>query len=350
MPLFNVAAAFLSMGAVGSDPLPHQLVDRARLMADLAALPFPRAARGDLASRQALAQTETWLIDRLTGLGCVPERFPLSWTLRADLALRGRDPLEDDPLADRTWHNLIVEFPGRGPLAGEVLILGAHFDTAVGAAGADDNGTGTAALLELARVLKDRPMHRTVRLIFFNLEEAGLKGSIEYARALKPRLDAGDEKLVGMVSLEMLGYFSDEPGSQRSPIPPIEGIFDPPTVGDFIAVATTKRHFTFAGPLVREMSRAAPELKIVAPDFLPDWPLCPPDLLRSDHAPFMMIGRPGVMLTDTSNFRNPHYHKPSDTIDTIDAERFALVVRAVAGAAHALATPADPPMTTTPGP
>lgn len=343
MPLTGLAAAVLSLALVSPDRLPHELVDRQRLMADLAALPTSRAARGDEASRRGLADTETWLIARLRDLGYEPELFPLSWTLAADLALRGREAPNGDPLASRIWNNLIVDLPGRGDLASEVIILGAHFDAAVGAAGADDNGTGTAALLEVARVLKDRPMQRTVRLVFFNLEEAGLKGSIEYVRALKPRLDRGDEKLVGMVSLEMLGYFSDAPNSQRSPIPPIEGVFDPPTVGNFIALATTKRHFTFARPLIEEMNRAAPELRIVAPDFLPDWPLCPPDLLRSDHAPFMMIGRPGVMLTDTSNYRNPHYHRPSDTVDTIDAERFALVVRAVAGATYALARPADSP-------
>src|SRR5205823_6873781 len=111
-------------------------------------------------------------------------------------------------------------------LPGEVLIVGGHFDAVPDAPGADDDGSGTAAVLELARVLKGHPVRRTVRLIFFNLEEVGLKGSAEYLRSARPAFDSGKEKLIGMLSLEMLGYFSDAAGSQKSPIPRIEGVFD----------------------------------------------------------------------------------------------------------------------------
>jgi aminopeptidase YwaD len=352
-PAFLAAVwAAAALAAPPADRPPHELVDQARLMAELAALPTQRAARGDLAHQRGLAQTERHLADRLRGLGQEPRLFPLSWNLQREHAARhgsgppGTAPPEPDgEFADRTWNNLIVELPGRGgpDLAREVLIVSCHFDAASGAPGADDNGTGTAALLELARILRDRPMLRTVRLAFFNLEEIGLKGSAEYARSLRPRLDSGEERLIGMISLEMLGYFTDEPNSQRSPIPPIEGVFDPPTVGDFIVVATTRRHAAFAKRLEAEMTRAEPGLKTVTPDFLPDWPLCPPDLLRSDHAPFMMMGYPAVMVTDTSNFRNPHYHKPSDTIETIDPRRYTQVVRAIVAAVYAIAGPAEVP-------
>jgi aminopeptidase YwaD len=342
------ALALAALALRGPDALPQDLVQQQRLMTELAALPTARAARGDADSRRGLAATEDHLVDRLTAMGYEPRRLPLSWNLAAERRAQARAGLPvreaapaDLELTEHVWHNIVVELPGVGEQAAEVLIIGAHFDAAPGAPGADDNGTGTVALLELARVLKDRPMSRTVRLVFFNLEEIGLKGSAEYVRSLRPRWDDGHERLIGMVSLEMLGYFTDEPNTQRSPIPPIKDLWDPPTVGDFIALATTRGHAAFARRLEQEMRHAAPGLKTVTPDFIPDWPLCPPDLLRSDHAPFLMTGHPGVMLTDTSNFRNPHYHRPTDTVGTIDTERFTLVVRGIAGAVYALAGPAD---------
>jgi hypothetical protein len=95
-------------------------------------------------------------------------------------------------------------------------------------------------------------------------------------------------------------------------------------------------HRGFSQRLASEMAAAAPELPIVAADFLP---IPFPDMLRSDNAPFLTAMQPAVMITDTSNFRNPNYHKPSDTIETLDAVRYTLVVKALAGAAHAIAEP-----------
>ncbi len=327
---------------VSADPpgSPAEHVDQGRLMTSLRSLPTQRCARGDAAHIEGLIETERLLVERLTALGYEPVLQDLPWTIRREAASRKQEIAPDrEPFADHTWHNIIVDLPGRD-LAAETLVLGAHFDAVDGTPGADDNGTGTAALLEIAAVLKDRPMRRTVRMIFFNHEEFGYFGAIHYVRQLKPRLDAGEEKVIGMVSLEMLGYFTDEPGSQRSPIPAIEGVFEPPTVGDFIAIASTRGHADFIHRLDQEMRRAAPGLKVVAPDFIPDLPLAPPDLLRSDHTPFLFVGIPAVMLTDTSNFRNPNYHRPTDTVETLDEARFAQVVRAVAGAAYAIAEPA----------
>lgn len=340
-----VAAASVLALAAAAQP-PQDLVDRDRLMGEVSRLPAKRAARGDAEHQRGLIRTEEHLLSRLRELGFEPEEFALAWNLRAEAARMPesmRPPPEALAAADgHVWRNFIVELRGR-ELPTEVLIVGAHFDAAPGAPGADDNGSGTAALLELARVLRDRPMKRTVRLIFFNLEEIGLKGSAEYALRLRPRLESGEERVLGMLSLEMLGYYSDAPNSQRSPIPAIKGVFDPPTVGDFIALATTKKHAGFSTRLADEMRRAAPGLKTLAPDFLPDAPLVTPDLLRSDNAPFLFLGIDAVMVTDTSNYRNPHYHRRTDTIDTLDAARFALTVQGLAGAVHAIAGPADGP-------
>jgi Zn-dependent M28 family amino/carboxypeptidase len=196
-------------------------------------------------------------------------------------------------------------------------------------------------------VLKDHPTKRTIRLVFFNLEECGLIGSSLYVTQARPDWKAGKnqdgqaqpakEKIVGMVSLEMLGYFSDEPNSQKSPLPAIKDVFDPPTVGDTIAVVGLKGDQAFISKLTGGMQKSAPELKLTIVDFLP-FPI--PDMTRSDHRPFMLAGVPAVMVTDTANFRNPNYHQPTDTVETIDARRFTLVAKAIAGATYELAEPA----------
>jgi Zn-dependent M28 family amino/carboxypeptidase len=288
-------------------------------------------------------------------MGFEPKLDPLEWNLKkqaeteerlrkeaeknapaggAPPAVESRLAPETTPeLASRTWHNIIVEIPGT-ELPKEVLIVSAHFDAVPGSPGADDDGSGVAVLLEAARVLKDRPMKRTVRLIFFNLEELPLLGSKSYVQRLKARLEAGEETIVGMVSLEMLGYFSDAPNSQRSPIPRIEGFFEPPTVGDFLGVLTSKNHSAFARRWAEGMVNAAPALKVNVADM---FPIVPPDFLRSDHGPFLLSGMPALMLTDTSNFRNPNYHQPTDTIPTLDPERLTLAAKGVVGGIRAVA-------------
>jgi Zn-dependent M28 family amino/carboxypeptidase len=318
------------------------MIDAARLLADLKSLPTQRTALGDEESQKGLIKTEELLTQDLRELGYNPTIEPLVWNRKYQaeqeakfLQPEDRPAAPTDELAGHIWHNLIVEIPGK-ELPKEVLILSSHFDAAPKAPGADDDGTGVAALLEIARVLKDQPMRRTVRLIFFNLEEVGLKGSAEYVQAHH----TDNEKVIGMVSLEMLGFYSDKPNSQKSPIPKIEGVFDPPTVGDFIGLGTISKFQEFSQRFNKEMLASAPGIKIVVADFMP---IAPPDFLRSDHAPFMRVGIPGAILTDTSNFRNPNYHKPTDTIDTLDQPRFTLTVRAVAGAAYRIAEPVATP-------
>ena len=223
-------------------------VSQQRIMDTLRSLPTKRAAAGNAEHRDGLRATEELLLEELRDLGYEPQTMDLKWAIPARRFGDSPPPEGEPPI----WRNIIVEIPGT-ELPEEVLLLGAHFDAVPNSPGADDNGTGTAALLEIARVLKDRPMKRTVRMVFFNLEEVGLVGAYAYAA----RLDR-DETLIGMVSLEMLGYFSDEPGSQKSPIKPIPGVFEPPTVGDNIVVATTRLASPFARKLAAAMQEAAP--------------------------------------------------------------------------------------------
>lgn len=339
-----IALASPAQAAPADAPRPGEAVQVPRLMDGLRGLPTKRAALGDIEHQQGLIQAEKFLVAELQEMGYTPTLEPLSWNLKKQAeaeaglpkeSIRRQRPETTDELASNIWHNIVVEIPGTD-LPNELLIVGAHFDAVPGTPGADDNGSGTAALLELARVLKDRPMRRTVRLVFFNLEEAGLRGAMDHLKALRPALIAKEKKLAGMMSLEMLGYYTDKPGSQRSPIPPIEGVFNPPTIGDFIGIAGIKKHQPFSQRLAKEMARGAPGVKVFAADFAP---FAPPDFLRSDHAPFLLAGFPAVMITDTSEFRNPNYHKPSDTVETLDETRYSLVVRALAEAIHAIAEP-----------
>lgn len=377
-PLTVIAQPPSAPPAIESPALVHKEA-HARLLADLNGIPAKRAALGDAEHREGLVKTEAWLVERvkLLGLTATPHEFVWnSPALKALLVPRDAEPLESGAADDARFRfrNYIVELPGTD-LASEVLILGAHYDAVPQSPGADDNASGVAALLEIARALKDQPRRRTIRLVFFTLEEVGLHGSVQYVLSKKndwfptPPADAkppegangestsqpasGDkpviappkERLIGMVSLECLGYFSDKEGSQTNPIPKVGGVpvvnLKVPDAGNFIGLAGISKHREFSQRFIKEMEEAEPSLPVVAADLLP---IAPPDFLRSDHAPFLIAGLPAVMLTDTANFRNPNYHKPSDTVSTLDIDRLAKVVRAVSAAAQAIAeTPEKAP-------
>jgi len=306
-----------------AEPPPAEAVSADRVIATLRALPKHRAVLGAGPNIAGVARTEGLIEGYLRGLGHDVRTHAAVWPL----------PGLDEPLRGT---NYWVDLPGE-TRPEEVIIAGAHFDAVDGSPGADDNGTGVAAALELARVLNGRRRERTVRVMFYTAEEVGLIGARAYVRDIAgPAVEAGDETIVGMVSLEMLGYFSDEEGSQTSPIPRVPGVFEPPTVGDFITVVGLAPHRPFIDPFIAAMRTAEPGLKVFDTAFLPRRIA---NVDRSDHAAFWDIGVPAFMLTDTANFRNPHYHKATDTVDTIDEDRYIAVVRAVVAAVHHLAGP-----------
>lgn len=344
-------------------------IDSERLMQTLRELPTRRAAAGTQEDRDGLLATESLIARTLAKLGYTPAVETFYWTGIPSLVVTGAapdgrptlDPSRPQPIEITKdtrpemgtigpWHNYVVEIKG-SEKPDEVILIGAHFDAYINAPGADDNGTGTAALLEIARVFQGREFKRTVRLAFFNLEEVGLVGSRHHAAKWREanaakNADTHTEDIVLMLSLEMLGYFTDEPNSQKSPIPPIKGVFEPPTVGDFIGLATTQKHAGVLNAFDASMRRAQPTLKTFATSVFPDVDGDKPlmierTILRSDHAAFLLIGEPGIIVTDTSNFRNPHYHTPGDTVETIDQERFTLVTRALVGAIEELANAAE---------
>ncbi|MBL8757077.1 MAG: M20/M25/M40 family metallo-hydrolase [Phycisphaerae bacterium] len=314
-------------------PTPAAEVSAPALEATLRALPVRRAGAGDAEDVAGLLATQALLLDRARAMGDEPETPRVRW--------KRREHGPDSPQAKAEWSNIVFERRGT-ERPREVILVGAHFDAVPGSPGADDNATGVAALLEVARVLKDRPARRTIRFALFNLEEAGLVGSTQYAAAWSERnADAPEdqrETITLMLSLEMLGCYSDAPGSQAVPFK-IPGL-DLPTVGDFIALAGVLQGRPAIRQLAEQMRLAEPGAKTFVFDFSP---IAPPDLLRSDHAPFLLRGIPAVMVTDTANFRNPHYHQPTDEVETIDLPRFAKTVSALAGAVHALAGPQGQP-------
>lgn len=215
-------------------------------------------------------------------------------------------------LDDREVHNLVLSKPGND----EILIVGAHYDSASITPGANDNGSGVAVLLELAERLKDVPLKRTIRFVFFVNEEPPYfmtsdMGSRVYAKLCAERKD----KIVGMWSLETMGYYSDEPGSQHFP-PGIEGY---PDTGNFLAFVTEPNSEQFLLECLDNFE-GLPVESLVAPGGLEgvSW---------SDHASFWDYGYPAIMVTDTALFRYPHYHRTSDTPDKLDYKRLDLAAQ-----------------------
>lgn len=228
--------------------------------------------------------------------------------------------VEKDPfrLHGKAFNNLIAS---RGPAKKKPpLIIGAHFDAVPGTDGADDNASGMAALLEAARVLSTLPAQPAVNFAAFNMEEYGISGSAHYARRLKT--DAA--KIAGMISLEMVGYTSQEPGSQKIPV--LLKAFYPGT-GNFLALVGDDR----SAPLLQTAEKAFGEVAGLKTETLtvPLKGLLMPAVRLSDHAPFWDEGWPSLLVTDTSFFRNPHYHAPSDRVETLDLEFLERVTEGV---------------------
>ena len=296
----------------------------------LRSLPTARAGYRTPQEIAGLQKTEELVLEHLRTLGYQPQTQDVPRPERIATLTPEEAP---------TPRNIWVDLPGEGDRAGELLVMMAHIDSVVGSPGADDNATGVVALLEMARLLKDRPRQRTVRILFTNLEEIGLHGAKAHAtRTIQPEVDAGNTTVVGAVSIEMIGYYSDEPGSQQSPLPPSMDA-EQSDRGDFLALVGVKRHQEFTQALAQAMRQAEPEAKLLVLD---TFVVPPPDIMRSDHAPFIIRGWPGAMLTDTANFRNPHYHQPTDTVETIDAPRFARAISQIIAATDALANPDAP--------
>ncbi len=225
--------------------------------------------------------------------------------------------------------NLEAELAGSEGSAG-VVVIGAHYDSVAGTVGADDNATGVAATLELARMLQGNKHRRNIRFVFFVNEEPPYfqteqMGSLVYARQLR----SDSVPVSAMISLEMLGFYSDAPGSQRYPA--ILSLFYP-NRGDFIGFVGNTESRSLVRRAIRKFreSAAFPSEGVAAPASLPGigW---------SDQWSFWQEGYSAIMITDTALFRNLYYHTPRDTSDKIDFDRMARVVEQLKGVVAGLA-------------
>lgn len=215
-----------------------------------------------------------------------------------------------------------------GPDTEERIIIGAHYDVAGPYPGADDNASGVAGLLELARMLPNDDLSIKVELVSWPLEEPPYfytrkMGSFVHARSLR---DQGI-KVRAMLALEMIGYFCDEPGCQQYPLFLLRPFY--PSEGNYIAVVGNMFQRKLVRTIREAMSELLPVESLNAPRIVPGVGL-------SDHINYWWAGYNAAMITDTAMYRNPNYHSPFDTPDTLDYTRMGQVVDGVRSAIFAL--------------
>jgi Zn-dependent M28 family amino/carboxypeptidase len=236
---------------------------------------------------------------------------------------------QDYQVQGKTVRNLEAELKGTTRPA-EILVVGAHYDSVMGCPGANDNGSGVAALLEIARLLAGKSLARTVRFVAFVNEEppffqTGAMGSLVYASRCRQR----NERIVSMLSLETIGYYTDAKSSQQYPFP--FSLFYPNT-GNFIGFVGNLGSRSFLHRVIRSFREKArfPSEGVAAPGGMMGigW---------SDHWAFWQQRYPAVMVTDTALFRYPYYHTAEDTPDRVVYDRLARVTVGLARVTEDLA-------------
>jgi Peptidase family M28 len=275
---------------------PHPAAPRLRAHVEMLA---GTIGERNLWHREALARAADYITAQLVGSGYSPEAHPFDVSgtrvINLDAALMGTSRRED------------------------IVVVGAHYDSVSGCPGANDNATGVAAMLELAHRLARTPASRTIRFAAFVNEEPPFfqtanMGSVVYANAAKARGD----RIVGMLSLETMGYYSDEKGSQQYPAA-VAMLY--PDVGNFIALVAN----VGSARLLMDARRAF-KSRTPFPVQSAAVPAAIPGVGWSDHWAFWQAGYSAMMVTDTAPFRYPWYHTANDTPDKIDYEKLAQVV------------------------
>ncbi|MGC1455515.1 MAG: M28 family peptidase [Nitrospirota bacterium] len=268
---------------------------------------------GDIGSRtyldlDRLERTATTVSEQFASFGCRVTRQPFVF-------------------GGNTYHNIIAELTGASPET--LLIIGAHYDSVSTTPGADDNASGVAGLLGLARTLAGVRMERTVRFVAFALEEwpvyrSSNMASYHYALSLKER----NERVEGMICLEMIGYFCDREGCQHYPFPLMNRVF--PKTGNFISMVGNVRSKSFTERFAKYFRQGTdlPVATLNAPAIVIG-------IDFSDHWSFGKFGYEAFMATDTAFYRNPHYHGPTDLPDTLDYTRMTKVIEGLATAIKA---------------
>ena len=255
---------------------------------------------------QVLNEVAAYLYDKLESYGC-------------------RVSYQEFDIGGKTYRNVIGSI---GPEEGERIVIGAHYDVAGDQPGADDNASAVAGLLESARILslQEDQLKKRIDFVAYTLEEPPFFGTDQMGSAIhaKSLRDAGVE-VSFMVCYEMIGYFSDEPGSQQFPDPELAAHY--PDTGNFIIVVGIDEYSELVEDFYAKMKRHGKlpieRISLSSPHGLAG---------MSDQRSYWSQGYPAIMINDTSFLRNPHYHLPSDTIDTLDFDKMAEVVNGVNGA------------------
>ena len=291
-----------------SQPNPNRSVDPVRLESHVRKLSIEFSPR-DERHIENLDQVAAYIQNEFSQAGAVVSQQPYR-------------------VEGKTYRNVIAQF---GPDSSERIIIGAHYDTAGPLPGADDNASGVAGLIELAYLFQKQPPPLRIELVAFSLEEppyfrtTGM-GSSVHALSLK-------KENVGvrlMISLEMIGYFSDAPNSQRFPIGVLGAFY--PSQGNYVGIVGRLREGLLARHFKTAMRKATP---------LPVYSINAPSLLPgvdfSDQLNYWHAGYNALMITDTAFYRNPNYHTALDTPEKLDYKRMAMVVEGVYAAVVDLA-------------
>jgi len=270
----------------------------------------PRNIRSHL---PALRKTADWIESTFHSLGYEPQ----SQAFSAD---------------GETVRNISVELPGTSA-SSQIFVIGAHYDSVTDCPAANDNGSGVAGTIELARHFRSNPTAHTLRFVAFVNEEPPYfhterMGSLVYARACRAR----NENIAGMISLETIGCYSDVEGSQKYPMP-FNQFF--PKIGNFIGFCGcwASREFVKRVTASFRAGTQFPSEGLAAPDWIPGigW---------SDHWSFSKVGYPALMATDTAPYRYAHYHTPEDTPEKLDYEKMARVLNGIGRVVRELANEA----------
>lgn len=301
IPLVYTAQPLI--GPVPSWPAP--VVDATQLQADVTHLASASRVYSD---RPGLDAVAAWIQGRFEACGA-----------------RVQDQVYD--VQGKAYRNVVADF---GPAQGSMTIVGAHYDTCDARPGADDNASGIAGLLALAALLQAHPPTNPVELVAYTLEEPPFfrspdMGSVRHAQALK----RSGREVRGVLVLEMIGTFTDEPDSQDYPVPGLSLIYG--GRGDYLAVVGEVGGAGFTRKVKAAMRGACglPIESINAPSAIQG-------IDFSDHRSYWAEDLPAVMLTDTAFFRNPRYHTRADTPDRLDYRRMAEAIRGTYGAIQAL--------------
>jgi Zn-dependent M28 family amino/carboxypeptidase len=251
--------------------------------------------------------------------------------VHAELAASGAEVTDQwFEVKGEKYRNIVARF---GPAEGLLLVIGAHYDSFETTPGADDNASGVAGLIELAQLLGRNPPRQPVELVAYTLEEpphfyTETMGSAHHARSLK---DTAREVSL-MLSLEMIGWFSDAPGSQTYPLPGMDYLY--PDRGDFIAIIGRFSDWAETRKVKAAMSGAGD-----LPVHSMNTTVLVPGVDLSDHHAYWNEGYKALMITDTAFYRNPYYHEAGDTYDKLDYPRMAQVVQAVFAVVQAYSGP-----------